>query len=388
MKLKLYINSASTFTALQMFDFVACASDFNTIKIVSWYRTPLASDALKKINAVNTLYFSQISHLSKEYIARISNVIDKYNPEDVEVHANIYFSHVESWRLLSALVKKYSCNKIRLHLYDDGAAGVNERTRLNQLSEKEYLLESAKNKADLLSHVFEVEDPFLPEYSVRWPSLRHYCWHHIVETTYHILGDKFTCYNGVISPFMEDISPYCQVFDFGIISPKKMAACLCLLNIDYNQFIYLRKEMLAPDAVVFTGTGNFQREYDNGCADRVINKINSLKDKGVIDKGSRVIFKPHPINHPDNINRIAKHIGDDVFVVPASIPFEFFVMAGIIPNNIIGVFSTLMLLVPKENIKYVIFDAKDHNEAMKNPMLLNLINNNLIEESKVFGWTD
>lgn len=93
-----------------------------------------------------------------------------------------------------------------------------------------------------------------------------------------------------------------------------MAACLCLLNIDYNQFIDLRKEMLAPDAVVFTGTGNFQREYDNGCADRVINKINSLKDKGVIDKGSRVIFKPHPINHPDNINRIAKHIGDDVLL--------------------------------------------------------------------------
>lgn len=47
-----------------------------------------------------------------------------------------------------------------------------------------------------------------------------------------------------------------------------------------------------------------------------------------------------------------------------------------------------MLLVPKENIKYVIFDAKDHNEAMKNPMLMNLINNNLIEESKVFGWKD
>ena len=388
MKLKIYLNSSSTFTLVQMFDFVACADDYNFIKIVSWYRTPLGAAALSKVKAVNTIYLPQISHVTREYINKILIIVGEYNPESIEIHANIYFSHVESYRIICSLAKVYPLERIRLHLYDDGVAGITERTSLNLLRESEYFEESKRNTELLLQYLHNDVNPFSSENSNRWPLLRYYSWHNIVATTYHILSDRFTCHNDSESVFISSIAPYCDVFDFNKITPKALATCLCLLNIDYNLFVEIKNKLLTPGAILFTGTGNFERSHDNQYADRQIMKIKGLRSSGIIGDDCLVIFKPHPSCHQDNIKRITKCLGDDVYVMPSVIPFELFTMAGIIPQQIVGVFSTLMLLVPEQCIKYIIFDANNKRDAMENKMLSNLISCNIVRERKVFGWLD
>ncbi|WP_330983798.1 MULTISPECIES: polysialyltransferase family glycosyltransferase [Enterobacterales] len=387
-KLKIYLSSGSVQTIPQMLDFARCAYDLSVVKIICWYRTELTPFQLKGTHAY---YIRQKYTVSAEFTAKITEIIEKLKPAEVEIHGNIAFTNVELYRVVASISKKISNDRIKIHLYDDGIKSITDRYELSQLQEKEFgALKAAcvKYFDAILTHE---TNPFSDYFRTTWPELMNYMWHHFFDVSYHLMNQYENHIHNGTSPFYRYIRKNTRTLERGGIhetDPKTLAFCLSLLNLNIPILNQIRQEMQHKNSLLYMGAGYFDTQKDNEITKKQVNKIIRMKDQGIIKDTDRVIFKAHPINHPKNRLKITHALGENVYTISNSLSFEILPLIGLAPKEIICTFSTLIFTMNKNVFRHIIGHADTKVESLKNPILKQLVKSAVIKKDIISGWLD
>jgi len=388
-KLKIYLSSGSVPVIPQMLDFSACAEDPHIAKIICWYRNELTPLQLKGTNAC---YIRQKYKVSPDFVLSIINIINKFKPYVVEIHSNIVFTNVELYPIIAVISKYIKREKIKIHLYDDGIRSINDRYQLDGENEDDFVKASeiCTDYLDILLN--NDENPFSSHLHQSWPLLMDYIWHNFFDTTYHLMGQYKNKFNiNTPSPFQKYIQQNIQELksiDLNSTSPKNIDTCISLLNLEKQDLVEIKNAMKQNNSLLYMGTGFYDKNKDDRVTEKQVNKIKSMKNNGIITKKDKIIFKAHPINHQENRKKIVDAFGCDVYIIPNHIPFEILPCIGLDPSEIICSFSTLLFTMKPEVFRHVIGNADTTAESLTDPLLNQLIKENVVRKEIISGWLD
>jgi hypothetical protein len=388
--LKIYLSSGSVPVIPQMLDFAECAYDPNILKIICWYRNQLTPFQLKGTNAY---YIQQPYAVTPDFIIKLVNIIQRIQPKLVEVHSNIVFTNVELYPVIASISKILNTEQIKIHLYDDGIRSISERLQLSEIHSNlfpevssvhiKYLQTILKNETNIFSG-------YLRE---SWPMLMNYIWHNFFDVTYHLMVQHELKWEKVsTSPFQELIQQNTTVLaaaNIKTIKPKQLAFCLSLFNLTNTTINEIKKEIKQENSLLYMGAGFFNRQKDDAITEKQITKIHKMITAGIIKPDDKIIFKAHPINHPENRKKILSSFArENVYTLPNNIPFEILPVIDLAPSAIICNFSTLLFTMKPEAFRHIIGDADTTSESLKNPILNELIKSRVIKRKIIGGWLD
>ena len=387
-KLKLYLSSGSVQTIPQMLDLAYCAYDLSIVKIICWYRTELTQFQLRGTNA---FYIPQKYIVSPEFVNKIMEIISVFKPQQIEIHANLGFTNVELYRVLASVTRIVDRERLKIHLYDDGMQSIIDRFEFSRLKEKEF--NELKNSClHYLSTILKDEtNPYADYLRSRWPTLMNYLWHHFFDVTYHIMDKHEGRLYHTVTPFQQFIINNTQTLQHASIEhtdPKTLAFCLSLLKLDILTLNKIKHKKQQENSLLYMGAGYLNAEKDNAITNKQIIKIESMKAQGIIREQDRLIFKAHPINHINNRERIEQALGNDVYTLPNSIPFEILPLIGLTPPDIICTFSTLIFTMNPTSFRHIIGNADTTSASLKNPILQALVKEKIINRKLISGWLD
>ncbi|MFJ3457386.1 hypothetical protein ACIPMZ_10510 [Scandinavium goeteborgense] len=386
-ELRVYLSSVSVPVIPQMIDFAKCANDKNVVKVIGWYRNEISDQKLKGTQAK---YYRQISRISPEFVTYILKLVGEFKPDKISLHVNIYWCLVELFPLVSYLARLVPRDKIHLHVYDDGSAGVVERNAMHQLSEVDFLHQKRNCVEKLMGLLRENVRPFDHGDRSQWPAMMNYTWHEFFNTTYHLINEfELRCH--VNSPLFNYVSSNMVSLNnnnFYTLTKPQQAFCLSLLNVDTSLLLEVAAKIMRPNSLLYFGSGRFGKSEDDELTEQQIIKIRALKSQGVIKNNDQIIFKAHPINHKENREKIKDELGPNTYMIPNALPFEALQLAGIPLCEIISTFTTLIYTLPKAQFRHVIGDGDTRSEVLNKPVIQQLIENNQLSENNISGWLD
>lgn len=388
--LKIYLSSGSVPVIPQMLNFAECAYDLNILKIICWYRNEVTPFQLKDTNAY---YIKQPYAVTPDFIAKLINVIQRTQPKIVEVHSNIVFTNVELYPVIAAISKLLKKEQIKIHLYDDGIRSIGERLKLSEIRSTLFPEVSAVHIKYLQTILQNEINPFSGYLRESWPLLMNYLWHHFFHVTYHLMVQHEQKWKLLsTSSFHKSIQKNTTALttaNIKTISPKQLAFCLSLLNLTNSSINEIKKEIKQENSLLYMGSGYYNRQKDDVITEKQVLKIHKMRTAGIIKPDDRIIFKAHPINHPENRAKILSAFSrDNIYTLPNNIPFEILPVINLAPPAIICNFSTLLFTMKSETFRHVIGDADTTTESLKNPILNELIKSRVIKQSLIGGWLD
>lgn len=384
-ELKIYLSSGSVPVIPQMINFAKCAHDKNIIKVIGWFRNELSKQDLKGTQAI---YYKQKYKVSPDFVTYILKLAEKFQPEKISIHVNVIFCNVELFPVISYLTRLVPKDKIEIHMYDDGMHGILERNKIHTLTSKEFIHQKKDHSKQLMLLLKHETNPFNPDHLKKWPMLMNYVWHEFFNTTYHLMNEHEMNSYGT-SAFFNYISKNMVSLrhnDFLTLTNAQKTFCLSLLNISSNSLIELSNQIVRPNSLIYMGGGYFDKSKDDKSTELQISKIRQMKLNGIIKENDNIIFKAHPINHPDNQLKIKKELGEEVMTIPKEIPFEVLQMVGIPICEIICLFSTLIFTLSRNHFRHIIVDIEDKASISQTPYLQELLDNHYLDPKKISGW--
>lgn len=379
MILKLYIDSTSLSLVPQAADFVQCADDADTAKVITWLRVTLGE---KQIEGRQAVYLPQMAAVSAEFIQAVIGLANEHPFRLVEIHSN----QVHSWRgvlpllrhLLPVLDAKGA--QLRLHLYDDGSLSLLQRETLKaQADLPGALARAAAQLRGVLRERASLQ---------QWTVLHSHAWHLAVDTTYHMLrrdilrrdergAEVAACFDGVARDMRLDV--------FGELDARQQAMYLDLFGVDETTRRRLGAVAADERSFLFTGTGAFDKPINDRLGQAQLRTIAKLHAQEMFPSGGPMCFKAHPANSAYT-SALCAALGEGTIELPPQVPLEVLMSAGCLPANLGGVLSTLHLTLPAQRVRFAVCDAKTKREALELPLVRLMIEGGCLEREKVLPW--
>ncbi len=376
--LKLYIDSTSLSVVHQMADFVACADRPDVIKLITWLRCPLSDEQLKNSNAI---YLKQLAAVSAEFVATVCQLVQRFKVQRLELHSNHHHARRGVLPVLQTLVARrlLAPAQVKLHLYDDGRLSVSNRAELAAMPDLTDALERGANTLRAWA---------LDGVAGSWDLATSHGWHHIFDTTYHMLRPDLLL-DAVPAGALDDglraaIEPMC--FEHAErLGHEGWARYLNGYGLQPDMRQALRSFSADPQSFIFVGTGVWDKTTNQRYCELQLHSIAALRRRGLLPAGARLGFKNHPANL-DHEHTLARALGDDVFAVPARLPLEVMMMDGLLPAQLGGVISTAYLTLPPGRVAFMLCDAQTEAEAAAQPDVRLLVDLGLVPRERVFPW--
>ncbi len=377
--LKLYIDSTSLPLVHQMADFVRCADDPAITKLITWLRLPLSEAQLAGTGA---LYLPQMAAISSAFVGQVCHLV-KQGHRDIEIHSNQY----HAWRgvapLLQALapVLRSGAVRVRLHLYDDRSVRPLQREELARWPDLSSALAVAAR--ELEAHLFSRQP-------LSWTLPHSHAWPLVLPTTFHWLHPKAllrTPEGAALCALLDEhIQP--MVFD-GLpgLTQAQSDHYLALFGLTAEVADTLVPLAGAADAVLFTGTGTWDKAWNLRLRDSQLRAIATLHQHHCFDGLRAMGYKGHPANG-DHDAAIQAALGDDVIALPQRVPLEVLLMAGLLPQRVAGVLSTFHLTMPAAMIDAVLCQAGPPPGGTSAPLVQWLIDNQLVAPEQMLALLD
>ncbi|HSI57161.1 MAG TPA: hypothetical protein VLA16_06375 [Ideonella sp.] len=344
--LKLYIDSTSLPLVHQMADFVAGAERPELTQWVTWLRLPLSAEQLAGSNA---RYLPQLAAVSASFVAAVCQLVKQRGLRRIEIHSNLY----HAWRGIVPLLRELipllpdARDAITLDLYDDGTVGLLQRETLKAEPDPAALIATAAQ--GLRRAVFDRQP-------LAWGLPQSYAWHHLFETRYHLLRRDLLLRDAPGRALHGYFEPFAVDMQFDGLPQLNDAQCqryLQLFGLDAAL-----AERLAPvagrsDALLFTGTGTWDKAQNLALAENQLRAIAALHEGGCLPADWPIAYKGHPAN-TEHDARLMAALGEQVIALPPQVPLEVLLMAGLLPRRVAGVISTTYCTLPAGSIEYLL----------------------------------
>ena len=250
----------------------------------------------------------------------------------------IYTNTTNYQYLFGGFLKEFPKEQIKhIHLYEDGLG----------------ILFSSSNYLNSLYFTHEDVQDFYnyyykPELKAKLPDAAKYMFHTILPVTYHFFGFEkakelfLTKYF-----FIKMKGASFEDIDFNKLNKKlsdeTKADLYKMAGFDYEKYskIFQEKKVFMFFGGFYIGGGNhlYQAEF---------NYVKELQKKY---PDHHFFFKPHPSYSAFDRERVFKDVFDDVELVPAQIPYELFIIAGLVPDKISGRASSLFFTLDNDRIE-------------------------------------
>jgi Sialyltransferase PMO188 len=348
-ELRLYIDSTSLSLVHQMADLVACADRPEVDKLITWLRLPLDEADLAGMNA---RYLPQMAAVTAGFIDEVRRTVRERDIGRIEIHAN----QTHAWRGvapvlrgLSGLVAERGI-ELALTLYDDGTLSLLHR-------------ETMKTWPDLAARIeagaAELRRVLAGQSAPQADIAQSHAWHHLLPTRYHVLRRDLLLRDAPGRALHGWLTPHCTDMRFDGLPGLSQAQCdryLALFGLDSATAERLAPVAGSPAALLYTGTGSWDRAQHHALYQAQSRAIAQLHEAGVFPPEWRLAYKGHPANAEHDASLAAK-LGPDVLVYPARVPLEVLSMAGLLPLRVCGVLSSSHCTLPAERIAFVLCHA-------------------------------
>lgn len=317
------------------------------MKIIGWHRLP-KRDKKIDLRGLNTIEFDipPREGLYTSQPKKFANFIKKVYRIKPDAYFVFYsnMNHVKNQ--LFPLLREIPHNRVRhIHLYEDGL-GVGITSMHNRQNQK-------KSKSDILTYIGKFKKYLKKENRVVYNE-----YYNLLQifypTTYHFMGaDKMKkraeYQNAIKNIGKENIKDINFEKIRSQLSPAQKALLFALLDFDYN---YWKKIMKGKKTVVFTTGFVFGNKNQIQAQINILRELREGKLKNLLPQDSYTwLYKPHPsFSSEKETPLLIKKEFPDMIEIPAQIPFEIFIIAGLTPDYVFGYSSSLFYALPQKNI--------------------------------------
>lgn len=377
---KLYIDSTSLPLVHQVADMVAGEDSPDVTQWVTWLRLPLTA---RQLAGSNARYMPQLAAVSPAFIEAVCQFVKQRRPRRIEIHSNLY----HAWRGVAPLLQGLSPllpdlrDVVTLDLYDDGTVGLLQREALKASPGFDRLIATAAQA--LRCAVFDGRP-------LDWGVPQSYAWHHLFTTRYHLLRRDILLRDEPGRALHQYLEPIARDMRFDGLPGLSDAQCQ-----RYLQFFGLDAalaERLAPvsrrsDALLYTGTGTWDKTQNAVLAERQLSAISALQAGGCLPAEWTLAYKGHPANG-DHDQRLIAALGSGTIALPPQVPLEVLLMAGLLPRRVAGVISTSYCTLPPGCIEYLICRREAAQGGAGSALLGLMIETGMVEADRVLPLLD
>jgi hypothetical protein len=267
----------------------------------------------------------------------------------IEIHAN----QTHAWRGVAPVLRGlkedlYERNiDIALELYDDGTLSLLHREALKAWPDLDDRIDAA---AAQLRRVLAGQTTPTADLA------QSHAWQRLLPTRYHVLRRDLLLRDAPGRALHAWLDPHCVDLRFDGLSGLTEAQCdryLALFGLDSATVEQLTPVAGSPDALLYTGTGSWDRTQHLALHQSQTRAIRQLREAGVFPPEWRRAYKGHPANGAYDA-ALAAELGPDVVVYPAKVPLEVLAMAGLLPRHVCGVLSSSHFTLPTDHLAFVL----------------------------------
>lgn len=313
-------------------------------KIIAWHRFP-NRDSVVNLNDFNT---EEINIPAKEGLWSLATervleaTLQKMNqyPElKLVLHVNLIKMDV----VIRPFLDKIPKNRIQMiHLYEDGYGILFKDALYKKENQKIYSPQ-------------EVQEGILDPQ--KWEKDMIYSLHKVYPVTYHLFGLKYL----LKDPKYESVKDYfkgaiVQDVDFDLLAREltdsQKRIIYKLAGFDYDYFYQL---MHNKKSIVFTMGYYFENEEKKASERNFLKKLQTDEVFSGIRADEYIwLYKPHPSYMAADTIDVIRQQNKDMIEIPAQVPFEVFILAGLKPTYTVGFSSSLFYVLEDKDILYFI----------------------------------
>lgn len=296
-------------------------------KIFVWHRFPNRAKLvdLKEINAIEldiTPGEGQLYEAKHKLLQALELLLEKYPQSPLIIYTNMN-NYVY---LFDGLLQNFPNNRIKhVHLYEDGLGELFSRVSyFNSISFTKQAI------ADLKNYYYgNDENRKLPEYA-------RYMMHYIMPVTYHFYGYSTAVKNKLLSDNFLNLMKEATFKDIDFekvakkLSSEEKNLLYRLVDFDYEKYKKLSKENK-----IFLFFGGYYLGMGVHLYHAETNYLSYLTKKY---PDYYFLLKPHPSYESLNRDRFLEQAfkGVPIEMVNPKIPYEIFIIAGLLPDKISG----------------------------------------------------
>ncbi len=316
-------------------------------KMIAWHRFP-DRDSVINLDNYNT---TEIDIPAKEGLWALATkrvleaTLKKMNqhPElNLVLHANLSKMDI----VIRPFLDKIPKNRIQMiHLYEDGYGILFKDSFLKQEDHKIYSREEIE------------EGVFVPQ---KWKPEMIYSLHKLYPVTYHLFGWKHIN-NKTVKDYFKGAKVRDVDFDLFAKELTDMQKKLIykLAGFDYDYFYHL---MHHKKSIVFTMGYHFDNREKEASERNFLKKLQTDELFSGIRADEYIwLYKPHPSYQATGSIDAIRKMQKNMIEIPAQIPFEIFVLAGLKPTYTAGFSSSLFYVLQDKDILYFIQRSKNDN---------------------------
>lgn len=382
-----YVDHASLPTLQQLAIIIDDKNGYENKKFVSWGRVNIPDDIANKLNIVKVSLSG--NNTSQELIDLLYDYSLKTNRFKLILFTNTAHATNNIKDIVKLSNERSNVQIGRIELFDDGSAEYIDLYGWKPYLDKAYDLNMA---ADSFEQYVNGLSNDINTYGVagRYSLSKNY------PVKYHFLRADYLDVEPDLSVLKEFLGGSVSQMKWDYIDnfdeeQKQLFYHSVGLKPEELEAEYNKKD---NDNFIFTGTttwaGGETREF---YAQQQINVLkNAVLDSGDLYLGKQydLFFKGHPAGN--DINTMILNGFPEMYDIKSSISFEVLMMAGLLPQKVGGIASSLYFSLPSEKIDFLVFtsskDVTDREEAMKSSLVQVMLKLNIIKEEQVKFWSD
>lgn len=336
-ELHVFLEAYATNPALiQMIYYVQLPQ--NTPKIIAWHRFPNLSQKVD-LSLNNTI---EVPLIQREgYWTDATNRVLKVTKKEMDKNPNLKLVlHANMGKydtVLSPFLKQIPKERIRhIHLYEDGAGEIFKwNFEIPSKEEAEKILNGEQKSKQGV--IFQL--------------------HHFFPTTIHLFGwkdaQKLSQYTNKIKNLKQaDIRDVDFNYYRDLLKEDQKNLLWQLLGFDYNYWSNLLK---GKKSVIFTMGFYFNNKNMENAEVNFLRRLMTDRSFSGINPAEYIwLYKPHPSFDAGATVSQVKEEFPNMVGIPAQIPFETFILAGLKPTKTTGYSSSLFYVLNESDILYFI----------------------------------
>jgi hypothetical protein len=361
--LKVYIEPASLPLTYQLADYVKNIENPDIYSIIVFERLKLN---INNFNNGRTVFIDNVNNNLAQKLDKIAKFIINKPLTGLEIHTNIYRESDILLPLMKRIAPHFALEKIQLHLYDDGAGTLLQRSYINTLDEAKLNKFTKQRRKKLLTYLLDQDSSL----GYEWTLVDNYIWHHLTDVKYYLINPGVTLKYDKI--FFKEMAPFVidMHFDIEYYIPTNLSDIWQnIFNIDANTFTQLQNISQDDEATLFLTSYYIDKPNIVAHHASLLEKIAQLKKENKLPTSDKIVFKGHPENKALN-DEISICLGKNIITIPDNIPLEYLFASNLLPRKICGTFSSAMFSMPGLDIRFVLMNGSRNTSI--NDKLLNI----------------
>lgn len=307
------------------------------LKIIAWHRFPNRKNIvdLAQINAIEMNISSGSRegfwpYISANLIKFIQPYLEKYPTSPLRIYTNV--QHTQHF--LYPFLPTIDADRIQeIHLYEDGCGSVIQRSNLlNKMAFSE--IEQPLKKAILDKQKIPYDGRFQWSMQHFYPVTYYLCEADFIKTAPEF--KKFVEWLGVDHIKNVDFREYNK-----LLTPAQKKLFYQLVGFDES---YFKEHFSKKKNLVFAGGFFFDNVRRYNAEIKLLAEItHKLSDY-------QIWFKPHPSFSTRDLNDTITKLLPSVKIIPAQLPYEAFIVAGLEPELVSGLASSLFYSLKDEQL--------------------------------------